>query len=69
MKPEPVDISAEVKSICEALDLEYHHVAELLVLPGEAKVTVYLQNEDGKKYVDRKSGLAVMSVVTLPAVA
>lgn len=61
-----VDISTEVKSLCQKLDVQLNNVAEIHIYPYEIFVSHFLVNEHGKKYAG-PTGKAAMGL-SLPAV-
>lgn len=46
-----IDISAEIAALCEKFGVVYENVAEMILRPTEAEVTVYKLNENGSEYV------------------
>jgi hypothetical protein len=59
---EPVDIRDETAALCRTVGLDPANVAELRWTPNELVATVYLLNDEGRKYVDLASNLAAMGV-------
>jgi hypothetical protein len=49
-----VDIRTEMQSVCRKLELDPRWVRSLTLRPGGVKVEVYLQNENGEKYLDAR---------------
>ena len=53
MLQEPIDLGDLMAAICDRLDLDPPHLAELTLTPKEATARIYLRREtDGAKYVD-----------------
>jgi AmiR/NasT family two-component response regulator len=65
-KPNCIELRPEVEAICDKLDLKPTDVHELQIQPDEITALIFLQNEEGNKYVDKRSRLAVMGRVTRP---
>lgn len=59
---ERIDISTELQSLCAKLGIKYNTVAEIVFRPGDIEATVFLENEDGNKYIvvdqDGREGVA-----------
>lgn len=53
------DISGPLNELCAALDLVPADIAQLVLTPSKVKVTRYLKNEDGAKYVGEDGEAAV----------
>ena len=51
---ERLDISKELKALCEKFGVEYSAVSEIVIRPGEACVTVHKlkRNKHGRFYLD-----------------
>ena len=47
-----IDIASHVREISEALGLKYENVSRLDITPREVQAKVYLENENGSKYID-----------------
>lgn len=46
-----IDISTELRALCDKLGLDYNDTAEITIAPGKAAVVTYLRNDAGMKYI------------------
>lgn len=54
MIEESIDIGQELRSLCQKLGLveQYSNVASLVIEPSTVRATVYLNDENGSKYIE-----------------
>ncbi len=43
-----IDISAEVKALCDKFDADYHMVSKITLTPGDAIVDAWVPDAEGK---------------------
>lgn len=64
----PINIHEHVRAICDALGLDANNVARLDIKPHEVEATVYMLNENGKKYATEQS-IVPVHIEAFPVIA